>query len=498
MLVSSKLLFFVLISFILGIFCNSYFAEIGKIIPGFFILSIIFLSTKLSFTINEKNNFVLLSVILIFFTLGFHWNQYNLIKQDESIFVQYTDTKKEIILTGIVVKEPEIKEKTIHLVLKPNTLNNQSLFKSKENVLVIADKYLEINYLDEVSLIGKIDVPKNFNNFDYVGYLAKDRIYSIIFHPTIKNISNENKKLSFSKKILLFREKSNRLINQNFPKPQSAILSAMILGDKSNISNEWQNKFSASGLNHVIAISGMHIMILIFFLNLFFNNIKNKKSKLFLIFFFIFIFVLMTGSSSSAIRAGIMGSIVLFSRLLGRPINYFRILVLAASIMLLLNPLILKSDIGFQLSFLAVLGIIFLFDFFKNFLKFLPENLREIFALSFSANIFIYPLLGYYFQKVSIIFPITNFLILPVISWLMILGLIYILTSFIFSFISYILFFPLLIFLTYLTSIIFFFSKLPWVYLNFNDIKIFLIVFYFCLFISLLNYKNKEKDSVFT
>jgi competence protein ComEC len=500
-MVFSKLFFFSLISFIFGIFLSSYFIEIGKIIPVFFILffflSMFLLFSKKSIDSVVKIKFISIGIFLIIFTFGFSWNLYHLNKRNESNFAIYNN-KKDVSLEGTIVKEPENKEKTMHLVLKPSKINGYSLNKDKEKILVIVDKYLEINYLDEVSLIGRIDIPRNFDNFDYVGYLAKQKIYSLIFYPEIQINPNQSKRFSFHNMIVKFRQKSNKFIVKNLPMPHSSILSAIILGNKEKISSSWQEKFSVSGINHVIAISGMHVMILIFFLNIFFRKMKSRKFKLFLIIFIISLFVLMTGLSSSAIRAGIMGTIILFSQSIGRPVNSFRLLVFTAFLMLSLNPLILKNDIGFQFSFLAIVGIIFLFDFFSDIFKFIPKNLREIIALSFSANVFIYPLLGHYFGSVSIIFPIVNLLIVPTISLIMIFGLVFILTSFLLNYFSYIFLIPLWISLEYLTSVVSFFSRFPWASLIFNDIKIFLIIFYICLFIVFLNYKKKNKDFIFT
>ena len=95
-----------------------------------------------------------------------------------------------------------------------------------------------------------------------------------------------------------------------------------------------------------------------------------------------------------------MGGCVFLSQIFGRMNSPLRILILAAFLMLIFNPLLLKHDIGFQLSFLATAGIITFSSFFNKCFQFLPKIAREITAVSFSGNILVFHLIGYYFGKV--------------------------------------------------------------------------------------------------
>jgi len=129
-----------------------------------------------------------------------------------------------------------------------------------------------------------------------------------------------------------------------------------------------------------------------------------------------------------------------------------RAIILTAGIMLLINPLLLFYDIGFQLSFLAVLGIITLAPYFKKWVK------STILATTLSAYIFTLPILFYNFGRISLIGPLVNILVIPVIYWIMILGLAFSILTLIFPLGSWLISFPLWLLLTYITKIVDFFS----------------------------------------
>jgi len=165
------------------------------------------------------------------------------------------------------------------------------------------------------------------------------------------------------------------------------------------------------------------------------------------------LFIVMIGLPSSAVRAGIMGGFFLLAQKLGRPQAGVRAVVFAAVGMLAFNPLLLKSDVGFQLSFLAVMGIIYLTPFLQRFLKF------RVLAMTLAAQIFTLPILIYnfgYFSKVAVL---TNVLIVPLLAYLMGLGFIFILAGLIFQPLGWLLSWPIWLLLTYITKIVEFFSK---------------------------------------
>ena len=169
---------------------------------------------------------------------------------------------------------------------------------------------------------------------------------------------------------------------------------------------------------------------------------------------------------------------------------------MAAGIMLVINPLLLLNDVGFQLSFLATIGIIYLSSFFRRWLKFIPKKfirLKEIIAMTFAAQIFTLPILIYNFGRMSLVAPLTNILIIPVVYWIMLSGFIFALAGVIWPFLGWILSFPCLFLLTYLAKIVNFFSH-PWAAKTIENVHWFwLIISYLILgFIALQLNKRKR------
>ena len=158
-----------------------------------------------------------------------------------------------------------------------------------------------------------------------------------------------------------------------------------------------------------------------------------------------------------------MGGILLFSQYLGRMSSALRSVLLAAAVMLFFNPLLLKLDVGFQLSFLAVLGMIYLQPVFVNWLRKLPNPkffpLKTTLATTFSAQVFTLPILIYNFGYVPLVSPLTNILIVPFLAPITILIFVFGTASMVFSPLGYVLSWPVWLSLTYIVKMIDFFSK---------------------------------------
>jgi competence protein ComEC len=205
---------------------------------------------------------------------------------------------------------------------------------------------------------------------------------------------------------------------------------------------------------------------------------------------FIFFFIALTGFQVSSIRAGIMGSLFLGAPLLGRKSNSIRALIIAGLIMLVFNPLLLFYDAGFQLSFLAALGIISLSPFLKKWLKW------NVLTMTISAYIFTLPILIYNFGRISLVALLTNVLIVPIIYPIMILGFIFVLVGLISSSLAWLLAIPLWLFLTYILKIVDFFSH-SWAAKTIENIHWFWpLLFYLFLAISVWHLKTKEKTKL--
>jgi competence protein ComEC len=192
----------------------------------------------------------------------------------------------------------------------------------------------------------------------------------------------------------------------------------------------------------------------------------------------------MVGAPASAVRAGIMGGIVLFAQKVGRLSQAQRLLIIAATLMLAFNPLLLKFDIGFQLSFLATLGIAKLYPYLREKLSFIPKKfdifeMQSTVSMTIPAVIFTAPILAHNFGQLSIISIFTNILVVPILGLVLGLGFFAGIAGIIFQPLGQIFFWPVWLFLEYVYKIIAWSSELPFASMEAEVFPWYLVVLYF-------------------
>ena len=370
-------------------------------------------------------------------------------------------------MTGTVYDEPDVRGAYQKLKVKVGD----------SMILITTYRYPEYKYLDVVKLTGKLETPMVAEDFNYKNYLLKDGIYSLTGFPKIELVSQSHQYSISSflyERILYLKQRIREIIQNNFSPPQSLILEGTILGDNGAMTNDLKTKLNITGLRHVIAVSGTHVVILSSLIMSLLLAIGLWRGQAFYAaIIFICIYITLTGLPSSGIRAGIMGGLYLFAQKIGRQSNGSRIIVIACAVMLMINPLLLFYDVGFQLSFLAVMGLIYLEPFIKFLIKKITkeklENLVSIISTTFAAQIFTLPIMIYNFGNISFVSPITNLLVLPIVYWLMVLGFLVSIVGFFSNFLAWILSIPCWFLLTYFVKIIDFFSQ-PWAMKTFQNI----------------------------
>ena len=444
----SRLFFFFCLSFLGGVGLASFFHFSLVALFAFSIFALILIGP-----LWRRKNIVFVGFSLLFVILGIWRCQIAQERIVQSVLRQLSDKKERVSFVGEIVREPDVRDKSTKLTVRTN----------KGKVLVTARNGSSFRYGDKISLDGVLKTPPVFQDFNYRGYLAKEGIAAVMAYPKISLLSRNNGSPIYSG-LLYLKNKLREVIYQNLSPPNSFILGAVILGDKSRISPLWKQKLNKAGVRHLTAISGMHIVIL--------SNILMalglaiglwRRQSFYFSLILLTFYILMIGAPASAIRAGIMVGLLLFAQAVGRASQSQRAIVMAAALMLLINPLLLKFDVGFQLSFLAVLGIIYFGPSFKKWLSKLPNFLgaREILAITFSAQIFTLPILIYNFGYFSLVSPLTNIFIVPVLPLIMILGFVFTLVGIIMPWLGWLFSLPCQLFLIYITSVISFFSRLP-------------------------------------
>ncbi|MFQ3576464.1 MAG: ComEC/Rec2 family competence protein, partial [Cytophagales bacterium] len=293
-------------------------------------------------------------------------------------------------------------------------------------VLAILDTGFTLNLSrgDLIVVSGKMipsKLPRKPYDFDYKKYLAKKGIGHLI---TIndENIQHHHKANDYHLMSIIDQTRIwainelKRLIPDSRLNP---IAVALVVGEKSLIDRETKENYSKTGLMHVLAVSGMHVgLVYLFFtsiLSLFFNGRKSKWTKFLIVVIFLGFYTLFTGFSASVVRACTMCFFAELSKLKRKETNLIHILCSSAFFMLLLKPQWL-FELGFQLSFLAVLGIGLLNQPLTELLHTENKVLKffwSSFCVTISAQLAVTPLTIYYFNAFPTYFVLSNLLVLP-------------------------------------------------------------------------------------
>ena len=360
-----------------------------------------------------------------------------------------------------VVEEPRVELDKQKLTIE--VFYSENLGRKLEGeVLIYSDLYPRINYGDNLRIKCELKAPEPFNDFAYDRYLAKSDIYSLCYYPEIERLeldehsSQNNFYFLFFNNLYNLKDKISYLINISIREPEASVLRAMTLGDKWSVPDDVREDFAKAGLSHIMAISGMHIGIIlsVIFSSLLFLGLFRSKAFYFSSIFLVF-YITIIGFPASAVRASIMGFLVLLSFNLGRLNQIVNSLALAACFMLLINPALLRDDIGFQLSFLAVLGIVYFHYFISNSLKRLFRigdkriitGIIDLISLTLSAQILTLPLIAWNFSQVSLVALVSNLLVLWALPFLFTLFILALPLSFILPNLSFWFFLPVFLIL---------------------------------------------------
>ncbi len=474
------------------------------------LLSCIFLSANLLsilYLVNIKLNWFYFYVALVaIFILSFKWRYFCLglvfllavirvydFKQTERYVQANFIYGNSYQFRGEIV-DLDQKINGWQLVVKANDLEN---FKGK--ILVYAPLYPEYSLFDNLELSCKLFKPEPFTSeltgrdFAYDKYLAKDNIFAICPQPKLKKLNTSNiwwQQVSKSKQHFL-----NNL-NIALPEPAAAFTKAIILDSRRELPTEINPSFSHTGLTHVISISGLHMVVIIWFWQTFLQLLGLKRQHIFWVLVLsLFLYLYLLNFISPALRSTAMILLVLLGPLIGRPAISGYSLLFLADILVLLNPYILAYDLGFQLSFSATLGLIFYTNWWQaklakvsNFLK-----IREVLAVTLAAQTFTWPLVMYYFGIFSIVAPVANFLVLPIFPPILILG---ILMAIFGGSLAYILSWPLLLLIKIMFYLVDYLGGLPYAYfIQTNFSLIFLVVSLLLMFLLTIIIKPYVKQT---
>jgi len=296
---------------------------------------------------------------------------------------------------------------------------------SSKNALIIG------NIIKIETVLQHNQSSKNPDQFDYSRYLADKQIYAQIYCQKSEiSISKTIQKdiwyycAKLHSRIILNLEKSK------FNKEEMNVALALILGQQQEISQDIIQDYQYSGATHILSVSGLHVGFIMLFITFILKPIPNTKKGSFFKLISILIslagFAIISGLSPSVLRSVVMFSFLAIGNHLRRNGNIYHTLLVSILLILLFEPYFL-FDVGFQLSYLALFFILWLQPILKNIYK--PKNkitnyIWEALTVSFAAQIGTLPLCLYYFHQFPGLFFVTNIIILPILSFIMIAGII--------------------------------------------------------------------------
>ena len=342
-------------AWVAGIFLGSKFnLPLVLILTGLIPLPLLFLR-------QHRKPIILASLSLTIFFSGTVYFQSSLPTVDEGALQFYND-QETVAIKGMVNRDPDVRDKTTHLHLSATEIKlDKEWLEVSGTALLFVPRYPTYSYGDALLVTGTLETPPQLDDFDYKDYLAHQGIYSTMLYPKIETLDSGkgSKPLQW---VYTLRNRLSQTLATILSEPQASLAQGIILGIRGNIPAQVKADFSRSGTAHLLAISGLHLSIIAGILLSLGIWLFGKKRYLYiwLALGTIWLYALITGMHPPVVRGAIMASLFLTAELLGRQRSAFTALAFAAAVMIGISPQILW-DASFQLSFLAMSGLIFVF-----------------------------------------------------------------------------------------------------------------------------------------
>ena len=349
------------------------------------------------------------------------------------------DSSQEIVYEGIIIEPPKEKTKTIQCVVKieayldstewVNFSTNSVVYFQKDSIsesFKYGDRIVFQGYLNEITNAGN---PAEFN---YKAFLKNKGIFTTSYSKNGEFIILEhNLGNPFIREAMKIRENLLNVYKEfGFQGQDFGVLSALTLGYRDEVDTETRQMFANTGAMHILAVSGLHVGIIFMILNNLLRFMDKKRNLMYLksviVIFSLWLFASIAGLSPSVTRSALMFSMFVVGRMLMRTTSIYNIIFASAFILLLINPLDILS-VGFQLSYAAVLSIVFLQPYIYKFFVFkrtIPDKTWALVSVSIAAQLGTMPIGLYYFHQFPNYFFLTNILVIPLASIILYLAVI--------------------------------------------------------------------------
>ena len=373
----------------------------------------------------------------LFFLLGMLVTKLHLPENQPQHYIHQLspeDKNEEIPVVHIVVKEK----------LKPSQYNNKFIAEVKKidshpvrgKILILTQKDRITNSFDVddklliSAAIEEISPPLNPFQYDYRRYMKTKGIYGQVLLQKEEYLKLSSEKTSLRGVAEAFRSKIiSKLQQHQFEKDELGIIQALLLGQKEDISEEVYETYAAAGVIHILAVSGLHvglILLILHWLLLPLEKIKYGKTlKLVLLLLLLWGFAVLAGLSPSVVRAVTMFSFVAVGLQMKRKTSVLNTLFISLFFLLMIKPSFV-FDVGFQLSYAAVLAIVIIQPLIYKLLEPKWKVLKYfwgLFSVTLTAQIGVLPLSLFYFHQFPGLFFISNLVILPFLGFILGLGI---------------------------------------------------------------------------
>ena len=434
----------------------------------------------LAYTIIEKKIFRYKNSFFGFYAYFFLIILGIFIVDIQNVEIPNIDTENSIVYEGIIVEQPKIKQKSVQSIINIQACKDSSKWEkinSKVVVYFAKDSSLQnLSYGDRVvfkARLNSIENAGNPNEFDYKKFMANKNMFYTAYVKSSDLLILEHKQANmFIYNALKIRQNLMNIYQRFEIEGQKfAVLSALTLGYRDDVDKETRQKFANTGAMHILAVSGLHVGIIFMILTNLLAFMDKKRHlmiiKSIIIIISLWFFATIAGLTPSVMRSALMFSMFVIGKVLKRSSSVYNIIFASAFILLLINPYEITS-VSFQLSYAAVLSIVFFQPYIYKlfvFQRWIPDKIWALSSVSIAAQLGTMPIGLFYFHQFPNYFFLTNILVIPLASIILYLAVILFAVSFI-PFLNAAVAFVLKIQLKWLTEGVSFIDSLPFATTN--------------------------------